>query len=204
MPIAANFIKIGLRLVWGGCLALGLLGALPMHAQGGAFRVATEAEVPLSLAQEAEEAIDRAHRWLLAQPAETNSLAHVSLRRYALATKGEPFALAPEAYAALETLLPPPMDPSIATNLTAALETFVHRPRELFALQRDLPAVAPTPDWRERLVLHFVNHQQVEIHGGTWGTATDTAWAILALRALLNESIPITPLASPEPGAAHD
>lgn len=161
-------------------------------AQEIGFRVQSEAQVPLSLAQEADEAIDRAQRWLRTRPPATNDLAQLLLRRYALANPGKPFPLSRCDLTPLNQLMPPALSPNAMTNLTAAIALRHDSPRELFALQRDLPAVAPPPDWRERLVTHLVSTQRIDAQGGHWDTPEETAWAILALRALLNESVPIT------------
>lgn len=169
-----------------------LPGALPCHAQGGVFRVATEGRLPLSIAQEADNAIDRAQRWLATQPPATNDLAQALLRRYALAKPGETFRLRRCHVTPLGEALPGPIAPAALTNLTATLARKPD-PKTLFALQRDLPAAEPPPpaDWRERLALALIDSQRVSAQGGHWGAPEPTAWAILTLRALLNESTPI-------------
>lgn len=161
-------------------------------AEGVTFRVQSEAQVSLSLAQEAEEAIDRGQRWLRGQTPATNDVAHVLLRRYALAAPGKPFALARCDLTPLEQAMPPALAPEAMTNLTAAIALRRASPKALFALQRDLPTASPPPDWRERLVTHLVSAQRIDAHGGHWGSPEATVWAILALRSLLNESIPVT------------
>ena len=168
-----------------------LLFAVPVW--GVEFRVQSEAQVTLSLAQEADEAIDRAQRWLREQPPATNDVARLLLRRYALAAPGQPLTLTRCDLTPLEQAMPPPLAPDAMTNLTAAIALRRDSPKDLFALQRDL-ITSPTlpPDWRQRLVTHLINTQHIDSHGGHWGTPEATTWAILALRALLNESTPIT------------
>ena len=174
---------------------LGLLLALfAVSAQGVEFRVQSEAQVTLSLAQEADEAIDRAQRWLRAQPPDTNDVARLLLRRYALTAPGQSFPLTRCDLTPLEQAMPRPLASDAMTNLTAAIDLRRDSPKDLFALQRDLFALSasPPPDWRQRLVTHLVDTQRVDSRGGHWGTPEATTWAILALRALLNESTPIT------------
>lgn len=168
------------------------LWSLHSHAQGGNFRVQSEAQVSLSLAQEADEAIDRAQRWLREQPPVTNDLSRILLRRYALSSPGETFRLSKCDLTPLEHAMPAELAPEAMTNLTSAISLRREDPKALFALQRDLPSANPPPDWRERLVTHFVNAQRIDARGGHWGDAEATVWAILSLRALLNESIPVT------------
>ncbi len=173
------------------CCALALLVLSPwLAAQEVGYRVQTEAQVSLSLAQEADEAIDRAQRWLHAQPAETNRLENLLLRRYALATPQKPFVLQRCDLSPLEQALPAPAPASALTNLTTTLTRPRITPKELFALQASL-LEAPSPSWREDLVTHLVNAQRIDASGGTWGSVEDTIWAILTLRALLNESVPL-------------
>ncbi len=173
-----------------------LLLAIPAaaHAQGGAFRVNTQARLPLSIAQEADGAIDRAQRWLAAQAAPTGDLARAWLRRYALApARAKPVPLPRCLLTPLQEAMPPATPAAALTNLTATLAQTNLPPRALFALQRDLPAATPPPDWRERLALALIDAQRVTPQGGHWQTPEETVWAILTLRALLNESTPVQP-----------
>ena len=174
-------------------LLAALLAAALAAAQGGAFRVRTEGRLPLSVAQEADQALDRANRWLAAQPAPTNDLARLTLRRYALAPAGRPFVLERCALTPLEHALPPPPDGAV-TNLTAALAQRRDDPKALLALATALGTQAQTPDpaWRERIALTLIETQRVTAQGGHWGGQGQTVWAILALRQLLGESPPIT------------
>lgn len=169
-----------------------LLAAWPAPARpGGAFRVQTEATLPLSLAQEAEGAADKAKRWLEAQPPQTNDLARATLRRYALAPAGTPFPLDRCALTPLEqTLPPPPADPK------AALAAPPADPKALAALAAALsaPGADAPPGWRQTLALALVGAQRIDPRGGHWGGPEETAWALLALRILLND---LPPLALP-------
>jgi len=173
-------------------LALALLLCLPApgRTQGGAFRVQSEACVTLSLAQEAEEAIDRAQRWLAAHPP-ANDRATALLQRYAQSGADHPFRIARCDLTPLEQAMPPALPESAWADLAATLQS--DAPRTLFALQRDLPLADATPpsDWRETLVRTLVNTQKVDADGGHWQTREDTVWAVLTLRALLNASPPI-------------
>lgn len=161
--------------------------------QGGAFRVQTEATLPLSIAQEAESAVDKARQWLAAQPPETNDLARAVIRRYALAPAGKPFTLAPCELTPLEQALPPP---PAHTNLAAALSAPVGDPKALAALAAALssPGAEAPAGWRRALALALVDAQRIAPPGGHWGGPEDTAWALLALRILLND---LPPLALP-------
>ena len=166
-----------------------LLTPLLAFSQGGSFRIATESQIPLTIAQEAENAIDKGQRWLAAQPPPPEVPARI-LRRYALAPAGQPFTLRRCDLTPLEQAMPPPTPPNTLTNLTAAL-TLKPSPEALFALQRDLPDANPPSDWRQRLTLTLIDSQQTSAQGGHWGDAESTAWALLTLRALLNASPPI-------------
>ena len=171
-------------------LLCALLAAGAM-AQGGAFRVRTEGRLPLSVAQEADQALDRAQRWVAAQPTPTNDLARLTLRRYALAPAGEPFALRRCDLTPLEQAFPEPPAPAALTNLTAALAQRRDDPKALLALAAALGAPgtpAPEPGWRERLALTLIETQRVTAQGGHWGGQDATVWAIVALRHLLGES----------------
>ena len=174
------------------CFLFSVLCSLfPLQAfsQGGSFRIATESQIPLTIAQEAENAIDKGQRWLAAQPPPPEVPARI-LRRYALAPAGQPFTLRRCDLTPLEQAMPPPTPPNTLTNLTAAL-TLKPSPEALFALQRDLPDANPPSDWRQRLTLTLIDSQQTSAQGGHWGDAESTAWALLTLRALLNASPPI-------------
>ncbi len=171
-----------------------LLAQAPVDATAGTnltlIRLQSESEVPLSLAQEAEMTIDRAQRWLSAQPPPTDPNEHL-LYRYARLPARAPLILKQCELARLEATLPPPPDAHTTTNLTAAIEASQSSPKALFALQCHLPQLNPPSDWRETLVKVFVNTQKVTPTGGYWKNQSETVWAILALRALLNDSSPI-------------
>ena len=106
--------------------------------QGGSFRAQTESQIPLTIAQEAENAIDKGQRWLAAQPPPPEVPAQI-LRRYALAPAGQPFTLQRCDLTPLEQAMPPPTPPNTLTNLTVAL-TLKPSPKALSA-----PRLAPTP-----------------------------------------------------------
>lgn len=179
---------------WGGLLLGGWLILLPMlaHSQEQSFQLQTEALLTLSISQEAEEAIDRAQRWLAAQSAASNRIERL-LCDYALTTPdAPPFRIARCDITPLEFEMPPPVSPTCYTNLTVALESYRAQPKQLFALQRDIPTENPPPNWREAIALAIINTQKITPAGGHWNASSeDTLWAILALRALLNESHPI-------------
>ena len=165
------------------------LTPLLAFSQGGSFRAQTESAIPLTIAQEAENAIDKGQRWLAAQPPPPELPARI-LRRYALAPVGQTFTLHRCDFTPLEQAMPPPTPPNTLTNLTAAL-TLKPNPKALFALQRDLPDANPPPDWRQRLTLSLIDAQQTTPQGGHWGDPESTAWALLTLRSLLNASPPL-------------
>ena len=174
-------------------LRLFTLIALPVLAQDLSLRIQTEASLSLSIAQEADEAIERAQHWLEAQGTPTNSLPQRLLYRYALADAKRPFTLHRCDLTPLEAAMPAPTPPAALTNLTATLAEYRQNPKALFALQRDLPLASPPPppDWRELLALELINSQRITPTGGHWGSFPNTLWALLTLRALLNESAPI-------------
>jgi hypothetical protein len=181
------------QLIRGTTLLALFLCVMPMlgHAQEVSFQLQTEASLTLSISQEADEAIDRAQRWLAAQQAPTNRVDAI-LRAYALAMPNESaFRITRCDITPLEHAMPPPEMPESYTNLTATLEQVRGEPKRLFALQRDIPTEAPPPNWREALALTLINTQKIAQNGGHWGSNDNTIWAILTLRALLNESIPV-------------
>lgn len=167
------------------------LFAFPLAAQDLSLRIQTEATLPLSIAQEVDEAIERAQQWLEAQGTPTNNVPQRLLYRYALADTSRPFTLHRCDLTPLQAAMPEPTPPAARTNLTAALTQYRQDPKALFALQRDLPAASPPPYWREELALALINTQQITPSGGHWGSFPNTLWALLTLRALLNESAPI-------------
>lgn len=155
------------------------------------FQLQTESQLTLSISQEAEEAIDRAQRWLKANANATNRIERL-LHNYALANPGdEPFVLYRCDITPLEYAMPQPEALTTITNLTTFIETERPSMKRLFALQRDLPLEHPLPNWRETITLAIINAQKVTPQGGHWGSQEETQWAILALRALLNESVPV-------------
>lgn len=179
---------------WSGLLFGGWLALMPVfsHAQEQSFQLQTEASLTLSISQEAEEAIDRAQRWLAVQTAASNRIDRL-LCDYALTTPdAPPFRIARCDITPLEFAMPPPAPSACYTNLTAAVESYRTQPKQLFALQRDIPTENPPPNWREAIALAIINTQKITPAGGHWNASSeDTLWAILALRALLNESHPI-------------
>ena len=161
------------------------------HSAETSFRLQTESELTLSISQEAEEAIDRAQRWLKANSTASNRV-DTLLQNYALANPGgEPFVLYRCDITPLEHAMPQPEALGAITNLTTFIETERPTMKRLFALQRDLPLENPLPNWRETITLAIINAQKVTPQGGHWGSQDETLWAILALRALLNESVPV-------------
>ncbi len=173
-------------------LLIGASLCLPCVIVAQQFQLQTEATLTLSISQEADEAIDRAQRWLAQQPAPTQRI-DALLRAYALATpESAPFRIARCDITPLEYAMPAAVEESCYTNLTAALELHRATPTRLFALQRDIPQENPPANWRESIALTLINTQKITSKGGHWNNSSeDTLWAILALRALLNESIPV-------------
>lgn len=168
----------------------GLLLPLFSSAEVNSFKLQTEAELTLSIAQEAEEAIDRAQRWLITQSPATNRIENL-LQRYALTNPKEaPFQLYRCDITPLEYAMPPPEPMESYTNFTATVEHTIRSPKRLFALQRDIPRTNPPENWREILALALINSQKIAPTGGHWDAPSreNTLWAILTLRALLNES----------------
>ena len=162
-----------------------------LNAQTPSFSLQTEASLTLSISQEAEEAIDRAQRWLTALEPATNRI-DLLLQRYALADpSGAPFPLYRCDITPLEQAMPPEESVTAITNLTQFIETERPSMKRLFALQRDLPLYHPIDNWRETITLSIINAQKVDQKGGHWGSRDETIWAVLALRALLNESVPV-------------
>lgn len=161
-------------------------------AEAQSFQLQTEASLTLSISQEADEAIDRAQRWLTAQPAPAQRIDKL-LRDYALAPADAPaFRIARCDITPLEYTMPAPEAIEAYTNLTATVEQCRSNPKRLFALQRDIPTENPPSNWRETIALALINTQKVTPLGGHWNDSTeDTLWAILVLRALLNESTPV-------------
>lgn len=181
-------------------LLLLLLCAFPLRAQGVTVRVQSEAHLPLSIAQEADEAISRAERWLRRFPKHAPDHAKRLLVQYALKSKNEPFVISRCDLTPLGAMLPAEVPHAALTNLTATLESCRTDPKKLFALQRDLGTVNPPPDWREQLALALITTQKMDALGGHWsGGLEGTAWGILTLRALLNESAPIRVADDPLP-----
>jgi len=132
------------------------------------------------VAQEVDEAIERGQRWLEATPS-------VATNATAL-----PFEVSAEEYAQLEKALKAVQK---APEAKGAWEEMLARkgvePAVLFALQARKEQEAFPEEWREVLALRLVNTQRISAKGGTWGDERDTLWAILTLRALLNESTPL-------------
>lgn len=146
-----------------------------------------ENELSLSISQEADEAIERATRWLESHPLPPAPPALTHLKHYAFAPAGEPFPLPAETWQAFEALLPP-LDEAEAE--TTPLENLVNAsPCKLFTLHREWSLSPNAPaQWREPLALALINTQKVTETGGHWQTPEQTFWAIITLRALLNES----------------
>lgn len=174
-----------------GLMMLLCSATLLARAQGVVFDLQTESALTLSISQEADEAIDRAQRWLAQQTVPSNRV-DVLLRNYALTPAGAmPFRLYRCDITPLEHAMPPPEAPDVYTNLTATLAETRTDAKRLFALQRDIPLINPPSNWREILALRLINSQAITAQGGHWGSSENTLWAILTLRALLNESTPV-------------
>ena len=177
-----------LGLFWFSCLEK--LFGLEIHVQN-------EAVLPLSILQEADEAIERGQRWLQHQTHTIKPIQNEQpwslLRQYVLIPSGKTFHLHPCALTPIEQIMPPILSDHILTNLVTVLSQSTTSPQTLFALQRDLPNLpTPPPNWREKLTLTLINTQHCSAFGeGHWGNEEQTIWAILALRSLLNESPPI-------------
>lgn len=173
---------------------LSLTGFTPIREPG--------APLDLSISQEADAAIDRAQRWLIPriettrlQTAGTNTAFNAWLLTYA--TTRDPLP-PPDDPTPLLTLLPP------AAEIPTLSETWLTIPPEapitnryLFSAQRALAPLRgnwpgqekPLPDWREEITRRIINTQRITPDGsGHWPTPDETLWAILTLRALLNES----------------
>lgn len=161
-----------------------------------------ENELSLSISQEADEAIERATRWLANNPPPFAPPALAHLNRYAFAPTGEPFPLPAETWQTLEARLPPLTEAELAAARPETLA--LASPCKLFALQREwcLSLNAPT-GWRETLALTLINTQKVTETGGHWQTPEQTLWAIITLRALLNES-PFPEVEDPPPATTHN
>ncbi len=172
------------------CLLLLLTVTAPLMAV--TLTVKTDAAVSLSLAQEAENAIDRAQRWVKSQPCECTNATQTLLHKYALFPKGEDFKLSEQDVALLKKALPPAIVPVNPEELPQVIELLIDDPKALYALQQSLPTAEAPTGWRETFVRALVNAQQVTPTGGYWQDPPATLWAILTLRALLNESIPVT------------
>lgn len=167
---------------------LALCVAAPLFAQGITVRAQSEAHLTLSVSQEADEAIERAERWLRRFPKHAPDHGKRLLVQYALKSKDETFVISRCDLTPLGAMLPDEVPYDALTNLTATLEAYRTEPKKLFALQRDLETVNPPADWREQLALVLINTQKIDALGGQWGGQENTAWGILTLRALLNES----------------
>lgn len=158
------------------------------------FQLQTESQLTLSISQEAEEAIDRAQRWLRATATPPPHHVEQLLHDFALANPSDaPIVLYRCDLTPLEHAMPQSEDEILGsiTNLTTFIETERPSMKRLFALQRDLPQTHALPNWRETITLAIINAQKVTPQGGHWGSPEETRWAILALRSLLNESVPI-------------
>ncbi len=167
------------------CLLFLLLSA-PLLA--ATLTVQTESAVSLSLAQEAENAIDRAQRWIQSQPCECSNATEIILHRYALLPAGETFKLTESEWSLLQAAIPPAILPVDLKTLPATISLFLPYPKALYALQRELPSVEAPVGWREHFVRTLINTQKVTPAGGYWHDPHATLWTILTLRALLNES----------------
>ncbi len=170
-------------------LALLLLTA-PLMAV--TLTVQTESRVSLSLAQEAENAIDRAQRWVRSQPCECQNAVQRLLHKVALLPSGERLTLSEREVACFAKHLPAGIRPVAMEDLSATIQLLLPEPKALYALQRELPMAQDVPEgWREEFVRALVNAQKVTPAGGYWQDPPSTLWAIMTLRALLNEPLPI-------------
>lgn len=175
------------------CCAAAALALLTPAAAQLAFDLRADAEVSLSLSQEADVALDRAIRWLGTRPAPRDGMAAWMLR-YAQMRPGETARLTACEVTPFTESLPPPVDADPSVPLETLLAEKPGDTRFRFALQRALAeADNPPPDWRERLLRELIVTQTVDPKtGGHWGNDTDTTvYAVLTIRALLNQSVPI-------------
>lgn len=158
-------------------------------AQGVSFQLATDAQLSLSIAQEAEEAVDRAQRWLRQQPP-AKDRAERLLRDYALTSAdSEGFTISRCDLTPLQQAMPAQETEAFAMAFALAVEKNRHDYKRLFAFQRDMPVVNPPANWRETLALTLINAQKITPIGGHWANNPQaTTWAVLTLRALLNAS----------------
>ncbi len=153
--------------------------------------VQTELAIPLSLAQEAENAIDRAQRWIRSQPCECTNATETLLHKYALLPKGEKLSLSERDLTLLEKSFPPAILPTQMKELPEVIALLSANPKALFALQQQLPTTEAPSGWRETFVQTLINTQKATPAGGYWQDPHATLWAILTLRSLLNEPNPI-------------
>lgn len=161
--------------------------------------VENDAELSLSLAQESEEALDRAERWLAQHPPKED-LALTTLYAYLQTPASETFVLQQCFVTPIEEAMPPAISQEALSDLPAYLQRHRADPKVLFAVQRDLSALPNAPiGWRDAVAKTLVNTQKVVKGAGHWNEASeDTLWAMLALRALLHSSAPIR-VERPEP-----
>ncbi len=165
-----------------------LLLACPVGAQ--VIRVQTEGAVTLSVAQEAEHAIDRAQTWLKQQPLEADDATLAVLRRYAVTPGYTTLELTAEELELLNRAVPV----FEAEELQKVVFTPDAPPQDykaLFALQRfltDMPPKDVATDWRETMAQCLINAQRVTSQGAYWKDADATLWGLLTLRALLYDA----------------
>lgn len=158
-----------------------------------AVAVANDAELSLSLAQESEEAIDRAERWLPTHPLPKDAALR-TLYDYLQTPQTEVFVLQQCDLTPVEQAMPAKLSVADLEDFLVFLQTHRSEPKLLFALQRDLGALSNPPiGWRDAVAKTLVNTQKVVRGTGHWNdSAEDTLWAVLALKALLHASPAIT------------
>lgn len=174
------------------CCAAALSG-VPYAGAQIAFDLPADAEVSLSLSQEADMALDRAIRWLGSRPEPRDAMARWMLR-YARMQPGETAYLTQCEITPFTESLPPPVALAPGDTPEALLAAHPGDTRFRFALQRALSeAENPPPGWRETLLRELVVTQSVDPKaGGHWGDDTDsTVYAVLTIRALLSRPVPI-------------
>ncbi|MEG2415213.1 MAG: hypothetical protein RSB74_04775 [Kiritimatiellia bacterium] len=172
-------------------LVFGISFATPTNAIE--ISLPTEADVSLSLRQEADVAIDRAIFWLSKQAAPTNDLMTVWLWHYAQLRSGANATLTKCQLTPFQEALPKKSVDEKSLSLTDAIATHPNDTRYLFALQREQSSEKSEFGWRETLLRELVNTQKITATGGNWRSVDQTVWGILTLRALLNQTIPILP-----------
>ncbi len=157
------------------------------------IRVQTEGALTLSVAQEAEHAVERAQQWLKDQPIPSNDPTRECLTRYALMPSYKTLTLTPKAFDLLNQAVPQ----AVTTN-----DETQNVYKQLFARQLLRTSPHPSADWREQMAQRIINAQRITPQGAYWQDAESTLWAILTLRALLNDA-PILKIEETKTAPAH-